>query len=202
MEDFLSAISRDYIENSCGNSFWAPFVRSKKNSTNWIIHDKSKSVETEITFDPWKIKDLGESKQNLDTKKDCMSFNVFSKEYKEEECEDLTFCSFCQIEDEIRKIFNLKIDCEKQFLIDEEYFLIPDSQLKFFGVSGLSNIILNVLNNTGHWTLDLLDENSDSMNAIIVENGTNSLYPIGLLNYISRLKVHQYIYDLSENPTS
>jgi hypothetical protein len=58
-----------------------------------------------------------------------MSFDVISKEYQEEECQDNEiFCSFCQIEDEIRKIFNLKIDCDNQFIIDEEYFLIPDSK--------------------------------------------------------------------------
>jgi len=194
LQYFLSAISQDYIKNDCKNSFWVPFVRSKKNSTNWIIHDELKSFDTEITFDPWKKKDLGISKLNFDAEKDCMIFDIFSKEYMEEECKDLEiFCSFCQIKDERRKIFNLKMNCEEQHIIDEKYFFTTDINLKFSGVFGLSNIIQN---STGDWMLDLLDEYSDSMNVIAVENATTfSTYPMGLLNYNSRLQFHQYVYE-------
>ncbi len=95
LDELISKLG-NFLHNKCTDKFWAPIVRSKSNSSQWIYDRRSNLTEEIVTFLPWRKVD--EDNGVMET--DCLFFNISSKEFHEESCgEGFPLCTVFAIEE-------------------------------------------------------------------------------------------------------
>ena len=127
--------------------------------------------------------------------RDCLFFNISTKEFHEESCDEgPALCTIFAIEGKRLK-FNLKSICDDLWQIDEIYFLQSDTYtrgfLTFHGIGGLTNIQWtkdedeDEEEEDSHWTIDPLTPGDETEHTAILN--ASSDYPIGLKTWESKL---------------
>jgi hypothetical protein len=185
LEWFMSSYD-EFVTKKCCNRFWVPFVRSKKQTKTNFVHDTKFLPQTEINYEHWKRAESTET----ETKKNCMLFNITSKEYLISQCDERS-CSFCQIEEK-RQRFTFNSICDD--LTDHQYFLVQeknDSNFYFRGVSGLTQMVQDNLNcyDWTCWKLELLFYVKESKRfiAVLTADIDSTSYPFGTLTWNTTL---------------
>ncbi len=104
------------IENdTCQNGYWLPIVKSKSNSTKWILDVRDGSPETEFNV----VSGSG-SRIKLDGKGSCLILKSNLEEFSSTFCTN-TYCSLCQM-DQKRILFSLKGICDVKVSISSTFY--------------------------------------------------------------------------------
>ncbi len=189
--DLLVSRIGDLISDKCNQIFWVPIVRSKSNSSQWVYDGKKYMSEEIMTFSPWRKTEP----DNAAVERDCLFFNILSKEFHEVSCdEERPLCTVFAL-DEKRLKFNLRSICDDLSQLDEIYFLKQDKNLRglltFQGIAGLSSIQLTEPEyKDKSWTMSPLRYKMDHTS---IFNATSEvIYPIGLKTWESKLSCADY----------